>query len=122
VYKVTNPVKKVASLFLIAVYLFFACLYVVLCQRPELRVAPGIFGKTITSFLSSKSMPPGNKLAARPRIILNKRITLCSVGILLFSCVCLWFAGSRSFFNVSYISFTRQHSKKLLPLFCSWRI
>ena len=85
-----TKLKSAFNLFFVAVYLFFACEYVLLCQRsyyPALQFLPR---QSVTNLLHSKtakSKPIQNKFVSRPRLILNKRISLLpQVGIIAVFC------------------------------------
>lgn len=118
--------RKSVTLLLAMVYLFFACLYVVLCQRVQYFSANSSainVHSTQFSVQKSKSSPLHNKFASRPRIVLNKKFILLPVNIsMLVPRVFLRLTFTPLSIAFACFRVIKYSPQKLQPVFCSWLI
>ncbi len=83
--------KSTFNLFFVAVYLFFACEYVLLCQRsyyPAFQFLPQQSVPYLLHSKTAKTKPIQNKFVSRPRLILNKGVSLLpQIGMVAVFCL-----------------------------------
>ena len=118
--------KSAFNLFFVAVYLFFACEYVLLCQRTYYPYFQFLPQHSVTKVLHSKtaaSKPIQNKFVSRPRLILNKRVSLLpQIGIIAVFCLLICCTLFKKFHQTNPDPIFLGLKFDLLLLNRSWRI
>lgn len=122
--------KKILSLFIAVLYLFFSCVYVTRCAKDHdpikqtysilSKSGAKIYHSTISNYNGNKSAP--FVLLSRPRVISGKNLILFATPFLRFAQSRLFFAQSQSLTKNFFRNFKTIYSDNIFSLIRTWKI
>ncbi len=123
--------KKILSLFIAVLYLFFSCVYVTRCAKDHntsnkqaysilSKSGAKIYHCTISHYDGNKSVP--FVLLSRPRVISGKNLILFATPFLRFAQTRLFFAQKQSITKNFFRNFKTIYSDNIFSLIRTWKI
>lgn len=123
--------KKILSLFIAVLYLFFSCVYVTRCAKDHNtsnkqaysilnKSGAKIYHSTISHYDGNKSVP--FVLLSRPRVISGKNLILFATPFLRFAQTRLFFAQNQSITKNFFRNFKTIYSDNIFSLIRTWKI